>query len=458
MILDNLLEPQKPHTKALLDSIYLNGFAFDASPTGTGKTYCACSVAKNINLPIVVICPKISRKTWRDTMAIFGVKPFLIINFEKMIRGNTPYYKYDREKYVNRKTWYESTGITVNLPKNELVVIDECHKCKGAKSKNGQMLTALANSGYKVLLLSATAACNVTDMRHFGYAMRLHAGKEWYKFAREHGAKDDGFGGLKVDSGSEPAVTGMVKIHETIFDQRKVASKMSIESFGNIFPENQVIARSFDLGKDGSQKLQNVYDTMERELAQLDARAENYSEHVFAIIMRARRHSELLKVPVTADWIVDKMDAGISPVVFFNFTDSLQAVESRISHKFGGLITHIVGGQSEYQRDKEIEEFQNNKRRITLANMGAGAASISLHDLYGGFPRHSLICPSWSAILTLQSIGRIYRANGLSRCIQEFLFASDIEERQRARVAAKVRNISELNDGDLSLVDAVPFY
>ena len=90
--------------------------------------------------------------------------------------------------------------------------------------------------------------------------------------------------------------------------------------------------------------------------------------------------------------------------------------------------------------------------------MGAGAASISLHDLDGVFPRNSLISPNWSAILTLQAIGRIYRANGKSPCLQEFLFASDIEERQRARVAAKVRNISELNDGDLSLADTVPLY
>jgi hypothetical protein len=90
--------------------------------------------------------------------------------------------------------------------------------------------------------------------------------------------------------------------------------------------------------------------------------------------------------------------------------------------------------------------------------MSAGSASINLHDLDGKFPRESLICPSWSAIMTLQAIGRIYRANGTSKCIQKFLFASDIEERHRARVAAKIKNIGELNDGDLSLIESVPLY
>jgi hypothetical protein len=457
MIYDNLLEPQKVHAKTLLDSIYLNGFAFDASPTGTGKTYTACSVAKNLNLPVVVVCPKVSRKNWRDVMALYGVKPFLIINYEKMIRGNTPYYKYDNEKYVNRKNWYESTGIIVNLPKNALVIVDECHKCKGAKSKNGHLLTALANNQMKVLLLSATAGCNVTDMRHFGYATRLHIGSDWRRFAKEHGAVDDGYGGLKMQW-DENTLSGMQKLHNTLFNTRKCASKMNIKDFGNIFPENRIIAESFDLGSDGSQKLQAVYDKMEYELAQLDARAENYSEHVFAVMMRARRQSELLKVPVTAEWIEDRMDEGISPVVFFNFSDSLQAVEARISTKFKGLIAKVVGGQSDDDRDKNLDEFQNNIKRIQLANMSAGAASISMHDLDGNYPRNSLLCPSWSAILTLQAIGRIYRANGKSPCLQKFLFASDIEEQQRARVALKIRNISELNDGDLSMTDSIPFY
>jgi len=162
-------------------------------------------------------------------------------------------------------------------------------------------------------------------------------------------------------------------------------------------------------------------------------------------------------VPVTAEWIIDRFEEGISPVVFFNFSDSLQAVLNKLG-KYKDLITKIIGGQTEKERNVEIEEFQSNKRRIVLANMNAGAASINLHDIDGKFPRESLICPSWSAIMTLQAIGRIYRANGKSPCVQKFLFASEIEERQRARVALKVKNISELHDGDLSLFDAVPLY
>jgi superfamily II DNA or RNA helicase len=457
MILDNLLEPQKNHVKKLIDSIYTNGYAFDASPTGTGKTYSAAAVAKNLNIPIVVICPKPARKVWTDVLNIFGIKANVIINFEKLIRGNTPYYKFNKNEYVNAKYWWESTGIKIHFPKDALIIIDECHKAKGAKSKNGEMLTALKNNGYKMLLLSATAATNVTEMKHFGYATLLHRGRDYYYFAKDHGAESDIYGHLVTSKDSNKTKMGMTKIHETLFNLKKCASKMKIEDFGNIFPQNRIIAESFDLGSDGSKKLQDVYDTMANELAMLDARAKNYSEHAFAIIMKARRQSELLKVPVTAEWIEDMLDEGISPVTFFNFSDSLQAVASRLDN-YRELITYIVGGQDEKDRNAQIDEFQANKRRIVLANLNAGAASINLHDTDGNYPRHSLICPSWSAIMTLQALGRIYRAEGKSPCIQKFLFASDVEERQRAKVAAKIKNISELNDGDLSLVNAVPLY
>jgi hypothetical protein len=449
----NLLEPQKSHSKNLLDSLYLNGWAFDGSPTGTGKTYCAGSISKNIKAPIVVICPKVSRKIWKDTLAIFGIKALVIVNYEKLIRGNTPYYTFNLKEYVNAKHWWESSGININFPKNALVICDEVHKAKGAKSKAGKLLVALKNNGYKLLLLSATAACNVTEMRNFGYAVHLHTGGDFRSFAREHGAENSETGMLIVSKDDAKAKDGIVRIHDTLFTTQKCASKMNIKDFGDIFPENRIIAESFDLGATGSAKLQAVYDRMEQELADLEARSENYSEHIFAVIMKARRHAEILKVPVTAEWIEDRMDEGVSPVVFFNFCDSLQAVESRIATKFKGLIAKVVGGQTDDERNRGLDEFQGNKRKIVLANMSAGSASLNMHDTDGNFPRNSLICPSWSAIMTIQAIGRIFRAKGKSQCIQKFLFAAEIEERQRARVQSKIKNISQLVDGALTDAD-----
>jgi len=111
-----------------------------------------------------------------------------------------------------------------------------------------------------------------------------------------------------------------------------------------------------------------------------------------------------------------------------------------------------VGGQNQKQRDNEIEQFQFDTKRICLVMVAAGSASVSLHDLNGNYPRRSLINPSWSAINTLQALGRIFRAEGKTKCIQNFMFAlGTIEERMAERVQSKLNNIEALNDGDIQL-------
>jgi superfamily II DNA or RNA helicase len=53
-----LLGPQIQHVKRLVDSLYANGFALDMSETGTGKSYSAAAVAREMNRPVVLISPK----------------------------------------------------------------------------------------------------------------------------------------------------------------------------------------------------------------------------------------------------------------------------------------------------------------------------------------------------------------------------------------------------------------
>jgi len=450
---DGLLEPQKIHSTKLLNSLHLNGFAFDASPTGTGKTYCASWIAKNYGSSVVVICPKSVQKNWFDTLKSFGIDNPIVMTFERLVRGNTDYYTYDMSVYLNRTNWWKSLGITVNFPNNSLVILDEVHKCKGQKSLSGECLVAIKNAGHKLLMLSASAATNVTEMKAFGYATLIHSGYGFYDFCKDNGVAFNRFGLGTWDANLQKCKKGMVRIHDTLFNTLGCANRMNRKDFGNIFPDNQVIADGFDLGSNTA-KLQSVYNEMEYELMNLDESSMEYSEHHFAIIMKARRQSEILKVPAMVSWIEDMYDEGVSPVVFINFRETLEAIEKRLnSAKYSGKIAKIVGGQTQKQRDNEIEQFQSDIKRICLVMVAAGSASVSLHDLNGNYPRHTLINPSYSAINTLQALGRCHRANGKTPVVQRFFFANgvEIEEKMRKRVNLRLTNLDSLNDGDLSL-------
>lgn len=431
----------------------MNGFAFDASPTGTGKTYCASWIAKNYGSSVVVICPKSVQKNWFDTLKSFGIDNPIVMTFERLVRGNTNYYTYDMSVYLNRTNWWKSLGITVNFPSNSLVILDEVHKCKGQKSLSGECLVAIKNAGHKLLMLSASAATNVTEMKAFGYVTLLHSGYGFYDFCKDNGVAFNRFGLGTWDANLQKCKEGMVRIHNTLFNTLGCANRMNRKDFGDIFPDNQVIADGFDLGSNTA-KLQSVYNEMEYELMNLDESSMEYSEHHFAIIMKARRQSELLKVPAMVSWIEDMYDEGVSPVVFINFRETLEAIEKRLdSAKYSGKIAKIVGGQTQKQRDNEIEQFQSDTKRICLVMVAAGSASVSLHDLNGNYPRSTLINPSYSAINTLQALGRCHRANGKTPVIQRFFFANgvEIEEKMRKRVNLRLTNLDSLNDGDLSL-------
>jgi hypothetical protein len=446
MILDQskLFEPQRPHALKILDSIYMNGVAADLSETGTGKTYSACWVASKLKVPVLVICPKIMIPTWEKTMNEFN-NTGKVVNYEQLIRGNTNYVKY------NPKAETGPDRYEISIPKNVLIILDECHKCKAITSKNSYLMASIKKQKYKMLLMSASAATNPLEMRSFGYATGLHNYTNFGVWVQQMGAETNRWGHYDIDMEDGKIVNQMRNIHFKLYDDLQVASRMKRNQFGKYFPDNKIIPDPVDMGEQ-TNTINNVYYQMEAELAQLEEKASNYSQHHFAIMMKARRMIELLKVPTMVEHIVNKVENLISPVVFVNFKETLNAIEKRLEEHIdvGNLVGKIVGGQTDKRRNIDIEEFNSDKKRVMLVNIKAGNAGISLHDTNGKHPRHSMIVPNFSAVDILQSMGRVYRAGGKTPVEQSIMFASDtIEERACRRVAGKLDNLSILNDNDL---------
>jgi hypothetical protein len=430
----------------MLNSLYINGVACDQSETGTGKSYVAAWIAKNLNSPVVIVCPKIMIPAWTKVLSYFGIKAHCLINYEKLMRGNTEHLSFKDGKDNS------ASDYIINFPKNSLVILDEVHKCKSATSKNSDFLIKLKMDGYKSLLLSATAATNPLEMKAFGFATTLHNLTSYRQFITDSGAYVGRYGGFQIDLQSQKTVEAMSNIHDKLFNLYKVSSRMTRKMFDKIFPDNHVMVECFDMGSN-TDKINRVYQQMESELAALEESSVNYSQHHFAIMTKARRMAELLKVPTMVEMIEDWYDEGISPVVFVNFTDTVEAIEKQLAknRKFDGLIAKIVGGQSDKVRQKDIELFQSDNKRIMIANLAAGNAGVSLHDLIGNFARGSIISPSYSAINLLQALGRIHRAEGKTKCIQKVMFAAGtIEEDACKRVQSKLNNLECLNDGDLT--------
>jgi len=450
-----LLKPQFEHVRKLVDSLYLNGFALDMSETGTGKSYAAAAVAREMNRPLVLISPKTVIPQWEKVLKTFGLKPVVVINYEKIGRGNTKWMKWKKQPDPT-KPWKEEAMDLLpefTFPRNALVLIDEGHKCKGNHTSNSLMMIMLTVQGYKTLVSSATLATTPMEMKAVGYLSGLHALYNFTDFCRLHGADWlPRYGALSWDMASAGAKKAMLALNEYLFETRGCASRMTVDDFGDLFPESHIVADAFDLGDANTKKAQSVYDEMEAELAKLDERCEGYSTHIFAIMMEARRKAELLKVPLFVDMMEDLYDEGKSVVIFVNFEDTVQSIVKRLGHmkKFKGQIGFIVGGQHAESRQKDIEAFNADEKRILIANIKAGGVGISLHDLNGNFPRASIISPNFSAFELVQALGRVWRQGGLTKSYQKIVFAANtIEENACRRVQFRINNLSTLNDADL---------
>lgn len=472
-----LLAPQIPHAQGIaeaMERLPVGYMVLDRSATGTGKTYSACAVLRHMKRKFIVICPKLAIPQWKRVLTDFGLTPEFIINPEKLSRGNTPHYK-----RINAATYRKMYGLadTVEIPLflqaawyiplDWVVLIDESHKMKGVDSQNAGIMFNTSTQGYKCLCLSATQACTPLDMRAFGYATGLHSRgnatdkftlREFKKFAEQAGAKWVGKWGAQYFDSSDPeSMVRIQAVHHWLTSVKKCCFRLTRKDFGDIFPKTQVVAEAYDMGL-ASDKIAEVYNNMEMELDLLDQRTANYKDHILAIITKARRHAELLKVPTIVEMLGDYNAEGRSGVVFVNYTDTIDAIIKRLSADFDpALIGRIDGGQSFKKRQADMLDFQADKKHFMVCNLMAGGQSINLHDLLGNRPRSSIINPSYSAICVIQSAGRIDRAYTQSDVYQRFLFAArTIEEQVCIRFNDKNCFVTALNDGTLSDADLIP--
>lgn len=461
-----LLEPQKQHVIDLVAGIHSNGFACDLSGTGTGKTYMAAAIARSIGKKAYIVVPKNVMTAWKGVLKDMGVTDYVLINYEKAARGNSktcPYVRKVNQQDIRTRTRVEKEMIAWNIDKdNSFIIFDESHKCKGMKSSTSELLLAAYCQGYKFLTVSATQAMNALDMFVYGYILGEHSfmdetkdidgktHKNFYAWGKEFGGGwTEERVGFAVDSTSDASKARMAVLHEKLF-KLGIARRLTVADMGNSFQDNHIMASVFDMGDNGD-LMNDIYNNMEGEIADLIQRGGNYSAHIFAVITRARRQAEILKVPTIVEKILDHRDENKSVAVFVNYRSTVEAIVKRVEDVLGKNTCAVVqGGQKDRERQENIDAFQANTKRVIVCNMAAGGVGISLHDIHGDHERVSIISPSYSAIQFVQALGRIHRAQGKTPCSQYIVYcAGTIEEEIAVKVGEKLGNLDALNDGDM---------
>lgn len=475
--------------------------AVDFSDCGTGKTYVACAVAKQLARPTLVIGPKISATQWHAAASHFSDE-LDFIGYEMLRTGGTPYGtwerplvggKEDREYFqctvcqqrvclgtefrpcpyhhggihcVQTKKVAWNYGKFLFNPSIKFLVFDEVHRAGGLDSLNGEMLIAAKRSGITTLGLSATAACNPLNLRALGYLLDLHnldkdkafyikggvameKKKSFFSWARSLGVwRDPRFHGLKWFAGESEQQQGMAKIRAAIIPDRGV--RVSTRDIPD-FPACSITAELYDI--EGADKIDGIYAKMADALERLKVKAagDKAPDHPLTVILRARQKIEILKVPVAAELAEDYLAKGHSVALFVDFTETLIELAKRFPDA-----AQIHGRQTAAERLNGIARYQSGAARVILVQNAAGGVAVSLHDLHGNFPRVGLVFPPFSAVTIRQVFGRLPRDGGKSPSLYRVIFAANtVEVRMQRALRAKLNNLDTLNDSDLTPANLV---
>jgi len=234
------------------------------------------------------------------------------------------------------------------------------------------------------------------------------------------------------------------RIHKSLFSDRGV--RLRRDEIPN-FPEYETEISPYNLDDDSTKRINQIYDEMNMELKKIDKKIKKDCKNELTIRLRAREKTEMIKLPLILEMVNEAIEAGMSAVIFLNFSASIDALAERLNTKciFDGRVGDKV-------REKNKQDFQNNTERVIIINSAAGGTGLSIGDLDGDHPRISIISPDDSAFKMKQVTGRTVRENSKSKSIIRFVYISGtIEEKVANNVKQKLDNLELLNDGDLKL-------
>lgn len=431
----------------LIKIIKQNNSVLDASDTGTGKTYTALAACAVMGLRPIIICPRSVMFSWKNVSKIFDVKLFFIVNYEtlkfgkyyneKGSRVKCPYLIYDK----NTENKYET--YKWNLPKKEnlIFIFDEVHKCTNFDTFNGQLLLSTKSTQLPIMILSATLADKPEKIKMFAYILnfidKTIVEKQNLNFTQY----------IKViDHWLDRDITPMIRIHNMLYPDR--GTRMRIDSIPD-FPETQIAPIPYTIDKKAEEDIEKEYETIAKLLDELKDKKAKDKANILVKVLRAHQKIELLKIPLFIELTKDFINEGKSIVIFVNFTQTLKTMAKMLDTN-----CLVFGEQTAEQREANLNDFQDNIEKIIICNIKAGSTGLSLHDLKGGHPRISLISPTFNAVELIQAFGRIHRAGAKTKSLQRIIYiANTVEERIAEKLEKKIKNVNNLNNGDLDLTN-----
>lgn len=428
---------QEPLAKYQTETLRNNRAFLSACHTGSGKTYLAAATIRDLKMPTLVVCPKVSVSQWKSVLEGMDAMKYTVgvVNPERLIASKTNGY------YSPREGWnWERIGTPA------LLVFDEIHRgASGVDSKTteavARWITARTPAN-KVLAMSATPFDSPLKMRAIGYLMGLHNFTKpgFYRWCGNHGCRlipRPTGRSFEFTKNRNEARAAMLSIRNAIGARFMSVGPDDIPDF----PDEVLEVVRLDLNERDHAALERAYEEMPEKMGRVGS-----DERVK--LMRLRQQAEFCKAEAMAEMAANLVEDGNSVFIMLNYTDARLRVEDKLK-KLGIEYVSIYGGQKDSEREVSVTKFQSNEVPVLIGMASACGVALSLHDERKERPRVSLISPGYSSSEFRQGLGRIRRVGG-TRAVQKIVIAANsVEERVGKALERKLENLDALTDNEL---------
>lgn len=423
------VEPAKQLLRSLKNGNAEWGYpgALDLSDMGTGKTYMSLAAALATGRKIGVICPPVGMGGWERAFQHFGAEAHFLSTYEAVRGSWRPHIAGFQADGKFR--WQQANDI--------LLILDEAQALRHDDSLTSQTFSAAVNQGIPIIMASATIAVSPLEFRYAGRISGLHAGgRDWERFLADHGCFKKG---ATYQWGKN--IADLRKIHDELFPWR--GCRVRKESLGEECPETEIslLAVIVEEQESIAEQWSECEETARRLMT--SGRGDQAMIAIRQARMKIWQRCEMALVEPMARLARKEMDAGRSVAVFMSFNESRIKMMKLLNTNAG-----FFGGQPLKKRQYWEREFQANRQPCLVSNIGAGGASVSLHDLTGDRPRTSIIFPNDNPVKMVQATGRVDRVGGqtLSRQFIPYV-AGTLMEKMVLTIRRKMKAINTLNDG-----------
>lgn len=311
------------------------------------------------------------------------------------------------------------------------------HNCRHDDTLTVRCCSAAIRQGIPIIVASATIATSPLEMRFAGRIVGLHGGEDdWHRWLINHGCEKRGQS-YKWDGKAHH----LQRINTQLFPWR--GARVRKQDLGDECPETIIETLPMHI-PEAARIEQEWRDTEEmlnrlaRQMSGAQLKMKEQQAH-----MKMWQRCEMALVPHLAERIKNDVKEGNSVAVFMSFNESRIQLSKLLNTTAG-----FYGGQPLAKRQYWEKEFQADRQHILVNNIGAGGASVSLHDVNGWRARIAYILPTDHVIKLEQATGRVDRVGGKSLSRQYIPFvAGSMTEKMIARTRRKMANIATINDG-----------